>query len=104
MQLERALRALPFRIETWLQHGTAIRTARASDGANHAGRSRPDLFLPRMTFVVLALFFLGLVVTLVAPVFILPVQGNLRAVVPLHSESEHADRTKSRPVNAHKIY
>jgi hypothetical protein len=32
--------------------------------------------------MVLALFFLGLVVTLVAPVFILPVQGNLRANVP----------------------
>jgi hypothetical protein len=82
MQLKRTFRALPFRIETRLQHGAAIGTAGPSDGANHARRSRPDLFLPRMTFVVLALFFLGLVVTLVAPVFILPVQGNLRANVP----------------------
>jgi hypothetical protein len=79
MQLESAARALPFRIETLLQHGATIGAARASDRAHHARRSRSDLFLSWMAFVMLTFFFfLGLVGTLVAPVFILPVQGNLR--------------------------
>ena len=81
MQFERAARTLPFRIEARLQHGAAIRTAGASDRANHARRSRPDLFLSRVAFVWTFILLLGLVDTLVAPMFILPVQGNLRGML-----------------------
>jgi hypothetical protein len=61
-----------------LQHGAAVRTAGASDCANHARRAWAYLFLSWVTFVRTFIFFLGLVGTLVAPMFILPVQGNLR--------------------------
>ena len=99
MQLETAARALPFRIETRLQHGAAIGTARACNRADHARCSRPDLFLTWMAFVVLTFFFfLGLVGTLVAPMLILPVQGNLRGDAQSYSESEHASRILSESV------
>ena len=82
MQLETATRALPFWVETRLQHGAAIRTARESNRTNHARRPRPDLLLAWMAFVVRTFFFfLGLVGTLVAPMLILPVQGNLRGML-----------------------
>jgi hypothetical protein len=100
MQLERAARALPFRVKTLLQYGAAIRAARARNRANHARRSRPDLLLPGMTFVVRTFFFfLGLVGTLVAPMLILPVQGNLRGDAQSYSESEHASRILSEAVD-----
>ncbi len=100
MQFESATRALSFRIETRLQHGAAIRTARACNRAHHARCSRSDLFLPWMAFVVLTFFFfLGLVGTLVAPVLILPVQGNLRGDAQSYSESEHASRILSESVD-----
>jgi hypothetical protein len=100
MQFETAARALPFWVEAGLQHGAAIRTARAGDRANHARGPRPDLFLPWMAFVVLTFFFfLGLVGTLVAPMLILPVQVNLRGDAQSYSESEHASRILSEPVN-----
>ena len=100
MQFETAARAFSLRIETGLQHGAAIRTARAGNRADHARRSRPDLFLPWMTFVVRTFFFLlGLVGTLVAPMLILPVQGNLRWDAQSYSESEHASRILSEAVD-----
>src|SRR5258708_20456570 len=100
MQLETATRALPFRVETLLEHGAAIRTARSSNRANHARCSRPDLFLPWMAFVVRTFFFLlGLVGTLIAPVLILPVQGNLRGDARSYSDSEHANRILSEAVD-----
>jgi hypothetical protein len=81
MKLEGATRTLAFGIETRLQNSAAIRAARASDRANHARGSGPDLFLAWMTFVMLTFFFfLGLVGALVAPVLILPVQVNLRGM------------------------
>jgi len=100
MQLETAPRALPFRVETLLQHGAAIRTARSGNRANHARRSRPDLLLPWMAFMVLTFFFfLGLVGTLVAPMLILPVQGNLRGDAQSYSESKDASRILSEAVD-----
>ena len=96
MQLEGAARALPFRIESRLEDGAAIGTARASDRSNHAWSPRSDLFLPRMAFVVLTFFFfLGLVGALVAPMLILPVQVNLRGDAQSYSESELANRKLS---------
>src|SRR3977135_2288692 len=80
VQLESALRALSFRIESRLQNGAAIGTSRASDRADHARCSRSDLFLTGMAFGRPFLFFLGLLGTHVATLLILPLQGNLRGV------------------------
>jgi hypothetical protein len=78
MQFERATRAFAFGVKAGLQHGTAIRAAGASNRADHARRSRSNLFLSWMAFMRTLVFLLGLVCMLVAPMFILPVQGNLR--------------------------
>ena len=78
MQLERTTRTFAFGVKAGLQHGTAIRAAGASNCANHARGSRPYLFLSWVAFMRTFFFFLGLVGMLVAPMFILPVQGNLR--------------------------
>lgn len=81
MKFERAPRAFAFRIEARLQHGAAVRTARASDRAHHTRSARPNLFLSWVAFMRTFVFFLGLVGMLVAPMFILPVQGNLRGML-----------------------
>jgi hypothetical protein len=78
MQFERATRAFAFGVKPRLQHRAAIRAAGASNRADHARRSRSNLFLSWMAFMRTLFFFLGLVGMLVAPMFILPVQGNLR--------------------------
>ena len=80
VQLESALRALAFRIESRLQNGATIGTSCASDRAHHARCPRSDLFLTGMAFGRPFLFFLGLLGTHVATLLILPLQGNLRGV------------------------
>jgi hypothetical protein len=78
MKFERATRTFALRIKARLQYGAAVRTARASDRADHSWRARSYLFLSWVAFMRTFIFFLGLVGMLVAPMFILPVQGNLR--------------------------
>ena len=99
MQLESALRALAFRIETRLQNGAAIRTSRARDCPHHARRARSNLFLPGMAFGRPFLFLLGLVRTHIAPLFILPLQGNLRGDETSYSESDGTTQKCAEPVN-----
>ena len=74
VELESAFRALAFRIETLLQNGSAIRTSRSCNGADHARCSRPDLLVARMALGRPFLFLLGLFGTHVAPLLILPLQ------------------------------
>lgn len=81
MKFECAARAFAFWVKARLQHGAAVRTTGASNRANHARRSRSNLFLSWVAFVRTFIFFLGIVSTLVAPMFILPVQGNLRGML-----------------------
>jgi len=78
MQLETATRAGALGVETGLQHGAAVRAARACDGADHARRSRTDLLLVRPTFWRAFLFLCRGVRIHVAPVAILPLQNYLR--------------------------
>lgn len=78
MQFERTTRTFAFGVKAGLQHGAAIRAPGASNRANHTRRSRPYLFLSWVALMRTFFFFLGLVGMLVAPMFILPVQGNLR--------------------------
>jgi hypothetical protein len=87
VQLESALRALTLRVETRLQDGAAIRASRSRDRADHARRARSDLVLSRVAFGWPFLFFLGLVRTHVAVLFILPLQGNLRGRLTSYAES-----------------
>src|SRR5215472_2450591 len=101
VQFETAARAFAVRVKALLQHGTAIRTSRPRDRAHHARCPRADLLLPRMPFVRTFFLFWGLVGTHVAPVLILPVQGNLRGEFSSYSESENATRKLRKPVNIH---
>jgi hypothetical protein len=103
MQFVSALRTLPFRIETGLQHGAAIRASRTRDGADHARRARSDLILSRVAFWRPFLFFLGLVGRAhVAPLPILPLQMNLRGGCTHHTRNRMVQHKKRpKPVNNH---
>lgn len=94
VQFESAPRALAFRVETRLQHGAAIRTSCARDRTDHARRARSDLVLSRVAFGRPFLFFLGLVGTHVAPLLILPLQGNLRGGDLHHTLNRPAQHKK----------
>jgi hypothetical protein len=99
MQLERALRALAFGVETRLQNGAAIRASRARDGAHHARRARSNLFLSGMAFGRPFLFFLGLFGTHVAPLLILPIQGNLRGRPASYAEPDNETQINLKLIN-----
>jgi hypothetical protein len=81
VQLESATRAGAVPVEARLEHHTAIRAARARDGANHARRARPDLLLVRPVFRRAFFLLLGGVRIHVTPLAILPLQRYLRGKV-----------------------
>jgi hypothetical protein len=97
VKLEIALGALAVGIEAGSEDGAAIRTARARDGADHAGSARPQMIVlaARATLrgfaVVRTLFFVLLFAIAITAMAILTVHVRLRITVRAggNSQSSH---------------